>query len=51
MDDPEAERYGEAIHRWAEQMIGEIEESLAKHAEFARLYPDPDEPVLASDRS
>ncbi|MES2179863.1 MAG: hypothetical protein V4550_18525 [Gemmatimonadota bacterium] len=46
----EEQRYGEAIHRWADQMIREIEESLAKHAEFERLYPEPDEATLASDR-
>ncbi len=34
-------RYDEAIENWAAQMIREIEESLAKHAEFVRLYPEP----------
>ncbi len=42
--EPQAQkRYDEAIENWAAQMIREIEESLAKHAEFVLLYPEPAE--------
>ncbi len=51
MEPKAQERYDAAIHDWAEQMLREFEESLAKHAEFDRLFPEPDEATLASDRS
>ncbi len=43
MEPKAQQRYDEAISKWAAQMIREIEESLAKHAEFVLLYPEPAE--------
>jgi hypothetical protein len=51
MDARLQKRYDDAISKWAAQLIREAEESLAKHAEFDRLYPEPEQATLASDRS
>lgn len=47
MDDPEPVPIGERdyIHGWADELVEQIEESLAKHAEFDRLYPEEEEAV------
>lgn len=50
MDAKAAKSYDDAITKWARQMVREIEESLAKHAEFLRLYPVENDEALASDR-
>ncbi len=50
MNAAQAQSYDDAISKWTRQMIRELEESLAKHAEFIRLYPEPEEATLASDR-
>ena len=45
-DEPSRKR--DYIDGWADELIEQIEESLAKHAEFERLYPEPE---VAADRT
>lgn len=42
MDDPEpvVDEPADQILEWVDELLLEIEVSLAKHAEFVRLYPD-----------
>ena len=41
MADEEQPRLRDYIDGWADELIEQIEASLAKHAEFERLYPAP----------
>lgn len=40
-DEPPRKR--DYIDGWADELIEQIEESLAKHAKFQELYPEPEE--------